>query len=502
MLRSVLQAGTWIGVVLLFPFLLLAVVVGGCTGGDQQRDREEQTPTPLATASEDGGAGQTPTPTSVNSTHNTVTATPTELVDGGPPAYCNAPGHWGSLWAEPFEKHFLTWTADGRHLVFDDGSVFAISVVDGSLRQVALANRGPVGLLLGIVGSVSDDRLVFTTCLFWDFRTSVVDPFPNLPDADPMNYTYELAAVDLQFDEGLAGETTRLTRTPEAMELHPSWAPDGERFAYLVMDNSYHDFDRARIHIASADGEVLQSFSMLRGIALAPPQWSPDGHYLAVLSSEGEADRRGSHLPRQNLYTIELEGRQLHRISEATGSPSWSPDSEVVAFGKGGEEGSSLALYVAGPDGADVRRVAPSEGGFPVPEFKATREGREEMGRHRDLRVSQVAWSPDGEHILVVVEEQHVNTLHRNTAAIYVVTVDGSDMWRLDLDDHLPAAFRAAWSPDGKRIAVRVDRDYPERYRSDYQSLLALLTVAWDGTDTQVLIETQRGYRGEVEVGE
>lgn len=92
MLRSVLQTGSWIGVVLLFPFLLLAVVVGGCTGGDQQRHREEQTPTPLATASEDDGAGQTPTPNSVNSTHKTVTATPTELVDAEHPAYCNPPG--------------------------------------------------------------------------------------------------------------------------------------------------------------------------------------------------------------------------------------------------------------------------------------------------------------------------------------------------------------------------------------------------------------------------
>lgn len=479
--------------------LVVALVVGGCAGGDHKRGREEQTPTPQATA---GGAGQTPAPNAVRTTHETATATPTELVDAEPPAYCNPPGHWGSLWAEPFEKHFLTWTADGRHLVYDDGSIFTISVVDGSLRQVALVNRGPLGLLLGIVGTVADDRLVFTTCLYWDFRTALVDPFPNLPDADPMNHTYEMAAVDLQLDEDLPGETTRLTRTPEAVELHPSWAPDGERFAYLTVNSSFYNTVGIRIHIVSADGEALQTFSVLRGIALAPPQWSPDGRYLAVLSSEGESDRLGSYLPRQNLYTIELEGRQLHRIAEATGLPSWSPDGETIAFGKGGEEGSPLELHVAGPEGANVRRLAPGERGFPVPEFKATREGREESGRHRDLRISQVAWSPGGEHILVVVEEQAISNLHRNTAAIYVVTADGSDMWRLDLDDHLPAAFRAAWSPDGKRIVVRVDRDYPERYRSDHQNLLALLTVAWDGTDTQVLIESERGYQGEIEVGE
>ena len=483
--------------------LVLAVVVGGCAGGEEQGDSQGEATASGEAANQDGDRDGTQTPDSVRATQAPVTPAPTELIDAGPPAYCHAPGHWGSLWAEPFEKHFLTWSADGRHLVFDDGSVFAISVEDASLRQVALANRGPVGLLLGVVGSVAGDRLVFTTCLFSDVRLVPEDPFPNLPDADPMNYTYELAAVDLRIEEDLPGQTSRLTRTPGAVEIHPAWAPDGERLAYLTLDYPYRD--QARIHIAEADGEVLQSLSMLSGIALAPPQWSPDGRYLAVLSSEGESDRLGaSYLPRQNLYTIELEGRQLHRISEATGLPSWAPDGGTIAFGRGGEEGSPLALYVAGPDGANVRRVAPGEGGFLVPEFRNAREGREEDGWQRDLRVSQVAWSPDGEHILVIVEEQHASILHRNTAAIYVVTADGSDMWRLDLDEHLPAAFRAAWSPDGKRIAIRVDRDYPERFRSDHQNLLVLLTVAWDGTDTQILIDRidRRGYRGEVEVAE
>ena len=148
--------------------------------------------------------------------------------------------------------------------------------------------------------------------------------------------------------------------------------------------------------------------------------------------------------------------------------------------------------------------MAPAEGGFGVPEFLGARDARARSGLQRDLRVSQVAWSPDGEHILVIVEDQKIGSGHGNTAAIYVVKADGSDMWRLDLDDHLPGAFRAAWSPDGQRIAVRVDMDYPQIPTWDHQSLLVLLTVAWDGTDTQILIDRidRRGYRGEVEVGE
>ncbi len=480
------RAGKWRDAVLL---LLMALAVGGCVGGGQQGATEEGATASGTTVGENGKVAQTPSAGSGKSTQATVTPTPTEVIQNGSPEYCRAPGHWGTWKYEPFEKHFLTWTADGRRLVFDDrATVYAIDVGEGLLTKVALANRGPVNLLLGVFGSVADGRLVFTTCVYSDVWLVPHEEFPNLPDADPKNSMYELAVVALGLEEDLQGEPTRLTRTPEALEFYPVWAPDGERFAYLIMDNSYHDFDRFRIQIASADGEVLQSLSKLRGIALAPPQWSPDGRYLAVLSSEGETERLGwVGLLRQNLYTVEMEGRQLHKISEATGLPSWSPDGGTIAFGTGGEEGSPVVLYVAGPDGANVRRLAPEEGGFPVPDFKGARERREEMGLQRDLRVSQVAWSPDGEHILVVVEEL-ARSGPFDLAAIFVVKADGGDMWRLDLDDHLPGEFRAAWSPDGKRIAVRVDMEHTQYSLTDHQSLVVLLTVAWDGTDAQVLI--------------
>lgn len=68
--------------------------------------------------------------------------------------------------------------------------------------------------------------------------------------------------------------------------------------------------------------------------------------------------------------------------------------------------------------------LAPKEGAFQAPEFVGYKEFRLQSGLQRDVRVSQVAWSPDGEHILVVVEERHASYIFRNTAAVYVA--DGS----------------------------------------------------------------------------
>lgn len=467
----------------------MAGVVGACAGGDPPSDREQEAPAPGATADEGGEAGRSETPSNVSATRETDTVVPTEVIANGGVDHCHAPGHWGTLWEEPFEKHFLAWTDDGRRLVLDDrATVYAVDVTDGSRNKVALANRGPVNLLYGVFGSMAGDRLVFTTCLFSDTPRPFPEVFPDLPEADSLNHTYELAMVDLDLEEDIQGEVTRLTRTPEWMELYPVWAPDGERLAYLAVPDGGHDDSRTTIRIVTTDGEVAVPVSFVRDavrdVAWLPPQWSPDGRYLAVLANEGE-----SYLPRQNLYTLELDGRQLHKVSGATGLPSWAPDGKTIAFGRGGEPGSPLALYVAGPEGTDLRRVAPREGGFGVPEFLSARESREGTGLQRDLQVSQVAWSPDGEHILVVVEERGKSQWYQIMAAIYVVKADGSDLWRLDLNEHLPATFRAAWSPDGKRIAVRIDLDYPHFLTSEDQSLLVLLTVAWDGTDTQVLID-------------
>ena len=492
MLRCVLPAGGWIGGALLVLCLLAAVVLGACAGGDQQSDGDEGAPATWASAVAGDEEDRSETRGSVSSTRVAETAVPTEVMANGGGDHCHAPGHWGTSREEPFEKHFLAWTDDGRRLVFDDrATVYAVDIVDGSRNEVALANRGPVNLLYGVFGSMADGRLVFTTCLYSDTPQPFTEVFPDLPEADSLNDTYELAMVDLELEEDIQGEVARVTRTPEWLELYPVWAPDGERLAYLAVPHGGYGHFRTTIRIVTADGEVEGSASIVRDVAWAPPQWSPDGRYLAVLANEAETLREGSrYLPRQNLYTIELEGGQLHKVSDATGLPSCAPDGETIAFGRGGEPGSPLALYVAGPDGTDLRRVAPEEGGFGVPEFLTARASRERAGLQRnDLRVSQVAWSPDGEHILVIVEYQRTYLGHGNTAAIYVVKADGSDMWRLDLNDHLPAAFRAAWSPDGKRIAVRVDMDYPKLLTSEYQSLLVLLTVAWDGTDTQVLID-------------
>ena len=119
--------------------------------------------------------------------------------------------------------------------------------------------------------------------------------------------------------------------------------------------------------------------------------------------------------------------------------PTWSPDSEELAFAS--VDGESQIIYAVKPDGTDLRTIWRSESDNPA------------------TPIFQVLWSPDGSELIFLSD------------GAYLVRQDSSDL-RL-----LPAVgTRAAWSPDGSRIAI-------------YDPGYALYSMSRDGTDLRVLVE-------------
>ena len=347
-------------------------------------------------------------------------------------------------------KHFLYWTPDAAHLVFDvDDTIWTLNIEHTRLREVAdvsldyhpAKSSRSSAPKYGFYADVSPDgfRIVYSTCEY-----GLDDP--------PSKY-YEVAVVNVD------GTGRRRLTEGERFEGYPAWSPDGTQIVFTTNTSTlsrstkhYQDF-RGAIKLATISADPLSGDSKAAArvhhftgnIALYPLVWSPDGQRLAYIANEGDAPFRLA------LYTTELGGVVPARISALSRStemapapPSWSPDGEELAFAL--VEGEEAVLYAAKPDGSAKREVWRSGADGP------------------SAPIVQVAWSPDGSELLFVSD------------GVYVVGADGIGLRSLPVRRYSEEGIiRAAWSPDGPRVAVY----YPEGR--------VLLTVSREGKDLRPL---------------
>ena len=358
-----------------------------------------------------------------------------------------------------FYEHFLMWVPDGRHLLFGGelSTVWLASEEGSSVRMLVDANPGSAPVY-GTYADVSPDgfQIIYATC---DFLTWRVNP------------DYEIAKLDLR-----NSSQKRLT-TKSFLDHYPVWSPDGSRIAFVgVPVDDFNDLGGGLYTIA-VDGSDMQSVvptlrtlthaqieamekdaavPKLRGVALFPPVWSPDGEKLAFLVSEGEYGPF-----RKILYTVRLDGTELTRIVEDVVSvASWSPDGQRLAVAK--YAGEAVALFTLAADGSDEKLITTI-----IDNMRIFQDSR---GRYQS-KVHTVSWSSDGTQILYSCD-----------LGACVVNLEDGEVTGLatELEVRGDEPYIAAWSPDGARIAIYT----PGGHRVELQ----LYTVAPDGTDRRDLI--------------
>ena len=232
------------------------------------------------------------------------------------------------------------------------------------------------------------------------------------------------------------------------MEFDGAWSPDGQWVVYRDSTRGINEDDE--IYVVRADG------SERRNITNNPandwgPDWSPDGSTI-VFNSDREGGLRGylmnpdgtnvrripidawfeypSFSPdgariafegavggTYDVYVTDVATWAVTRLTDAPGNdswPAWSPDGATIAFSSQrddcqiappvqecwrGEGPSDIHhdVWRIDPDGTDLRRVTPEIGQF-------------------------VAWSPDGEYLLV------------SGHALFVIRPDGTGRLELRAD--------------------------------------------------------------------
>ena len=131
--------------------------------------------------------------------------------------------------------------------------------------------------------------------------------------------------------------------TDGLVDSYPDWSPDGKKILYDAhLDPEEHNLAPAGITVMDADGNNKR---LLTGEG-AHPSWSPDGKRIAFIS--------GRNRKFNQIYVMDADGQnqtQLTHDPVHKRLPSWSPDGKRIAY-----VGDNV-IWVMDSDGENPRQL-------------------------------------------------------------------------------------------------------------------------------------------------
>jgi dipeptidyl aminopeptidase/acylaminoacyl peptidase len=253
-------------------------------------------------------------------------------------------------------------------------------------------------------------------------------------------------------------------------------SPDGKWVAYTLSTvDAAADKSDTDIWIASWDGsQQLRMTSSPDGENA--PRWSPDGRYLAFLSSRTGGKARGAQ-----VWLLDRSGGEAQQLTDVKGrlsSYDWSPDSKqlllTMADREPGDPDDPPAGGAGGGRGAAAGPNAPAPKPIVIDRYRFKQDvvgyltqkpGRfylydvaskkSEAITPEGLEVGTPSWSPDGKSIAFMGKEGK-DAERYNTWNVYVVEARPGAAPKLltKYEGQRSSAGRSRpdWSPDGSRL--------------------------------------------------
>jgi dipeptidyl aminopeptidase/acylaminoacyl peptidase len=206
----------------------------------------------------------------------------------------------------------------------------------------------------------------------------------------------------------------------------PELSPDGQWVAYMVRTKMLkEDKNEQRLWMVSTHGGDPLPMTA-EDVSSSHPRWSPDGKYLAFLSSRNAG--------KSQVWLLNRLGGEAVRLTETPQGVSdfeWSPDS------------TRLVLVLQDPKPEDVEAAKDKDKDKPAPKPKTP---------------------PPFVIDRLQFKEDTVGYLDRRRTHLYVFDVATKSLTQVtsgDYDDNEPV-----WSPDGKSLAFTSNRSTPDPDRN------------------------------------
>jgi len=275
-----------------------------------------------------------------------------------------------------FDYRSVSLTSDGESLLTVAGDRMSdVWVVPaGEAPRRLTSGKGEHGL-----APLSDGRIIL----------------PSLEGGNP----------DLWIMNGDGGNPARLTHDGQRNRA-PAVTPDERHVVYLA--NTGKNVELCRMNLDGSNKRVLSTLATLS----VAPAISPHGKWVVFQGIDVDSPK---HKGMAVLMRISIDGGPAVPLTDfPAAAPAFSPD------------GSEIAFYFADVDAEDPTvGVIPARGGKPTRLLHAA----------PPLASSQIAWTPDGQALVV-------NTMPSDRANLWRLPLDGSTPTRLtNFDENLILSF-------------------------------------------------------------